>query len=328
MKALAVFSAPVVAVLAMVFAVVVVMAPVRTSPAAAAAPAPCTPQASDAIDGVHLDRSQWSVARTVIEVGKSLGVQPRGWVVALAAGMQESGLRPLPYGDRDSIGVFQQRAAWGTVAQRMDPTSSARMFFTGGHGGQRGLLDVPGWQSMSVTRAAQAVQVSAYPEAYAKWEPLAVAIVEQIADVDASCQPTGDWVFPLEDAHFVLTAGFGECGGHWSHCHTGQDFAVPTGTPVVTAGAGTVTFAGWAGAYGNTVRVLHARGVATWYCHLSRITAHDGALIKAGELVGLSGSTGNTTGPHLHLEVRTGASLSLSGRPIDPMPWLRSHHLL
>jgi len=202
------------------------------------------------------------------------------------------------------------------------------MFFTGGHAGQRGLLDIPAWQRMPVTQAAQAVQVSAYPDAYAKWESLAVAIVEEIAHVDASCQPTGDWVFPLDQAHYALTAGFGECGAHWAHCHTGQDFAVPTGTPVVAAGAGTVTFAGWAGPYGNSVHVLHADGIATWYCHLNRINTHRGASVEASQLIGLSGSTGNTTGPHLHFEVRTHASMTSSGAPIDPMPWLRAHHVL
>jgi murein DD-endopeptidase MepM/ murein hydrolase activator NlpD len=328
-KALAVFSAPVLAVVLVLFAVVVVMAPVKPSPVIAAAASTCVPEAGGSgADEVRLDREQWQVARDVIGVGKGLGVAPRGWVVALAAGMQESGLRPLPYGDRDSLGVFQQRAAWGNAAQRLNPVSAARMFFTGGHGGQRGLLDIAAWQSMPVTKAAQAVQVSAYPDAYAKWESLAVRIVEQLAHVDGSCQPTGDWVFPLGRAGYVLTAGFGECGGHWSHCHTGQDFAVPTGTPVVTAGAGTVTYAGWAGAYGNAVHVLHADGIATWYCHLSRIRTRRGAGVGAGDLIGLSGSTGNTTGPHLHFEVRTNATTSADGAPIDPLPWLHSHHVL
>jgi murein DD-endopeptidase MepM/ murein hydrolase activator NlpD len=326
-KAVGVFAAPLVAVLALVFAVVVVLAPVQPSPVLAAAASTCVPQAPE-LSGVHLDHQQWQVARDVIEVGKSLEVEPRGWVVALAAGMQESGLRPLPYGDRDSLGVFQQRTSWGTAAQRLNPVIAARMFFTGGHGGQRGLLDIPGWQQMPVTEAAQAVQVSAYPDAYAKWEPLAVAIIDQVAHVDASCQPAGPWVFPLGDAHYVLTAGFGECGQRWAHCHTGQDFAVPTGTPVVGAGAGTVTFAGWAGPYGNAIHILHPGGVATWYCHLSRLRTRRGAVVGAGEVVGLSGSTGNTTGPHLHFEVRTGATTTTSGAPIDPLPWLHAHKLL
>ena len=138
----------------------------------------------------------------------------------------------------------------------------------------------------------------------------------------------GEWVFPLGRAHYVLTAGFGECRSHWSHCHTGQDFAIPTGTPVVAAGAGRVVFAGWAGPYGNAVHVLHSGGIATWYCHLSRIDTQRGVALNAGDLVGLSGSTGNTTGPHLHLEVRTGASTTTEGSPVDPMPWLRAHQVL
>jgi len=327
-KALVLFTAPLVAVLALIFGVAVVLAPVEPSPAIAAAASICQPEPSQATSDLHLDRQQWQVAGDIVAVGKSLSVDPRGWVVALAAGMQESGLRPLPYGDRDSLGVFQQRTAWGSVAQRMDPASAARMFFTGGHGGQRGLLDIPGWQHLTVTHAAQAVQVSAYPDAYAKWEPVAVTIVESLAHVDASCQPAGAWVFPLGRSHYVLTAGFGDCGAHWSHCHTGQDFAVPTGTPVVSTGTGRVVFAGWAGPYGNAVHVLHARSVATWYCHLSRIDAHQGEAVNAGQLLGLSGSTGNTTGPHLHIEVRTGASRTSTGVPVDPLPWLRAHDVL
>ncbi|MGY2876372.1 murein DD-endopeptidase MepM/ murein hydrolase activator NlpD [Marmoricola sp. URHA0025 HA25] len=347
MKLLALFSAPGFAVLALLFGVVVVLAPVAPdspAPALDLIAAGCVPQPPDAVSGAGLDVEQWAVARTVIEVGKSLDVSPRGWVVALAAGMQESGLRPLRYGDRDSLGVFQQRAVWGTVAERVDPASAARMFYTGGHSGQRGLLDIPGWEHLSVTVAAQAVQVSAYPDAYAKWEPLAISIVATLTGADGSCHPGDDnptdtsaapngqgggaWVLPVGHAHYVLTAGFGECGSRWAHCHTGQDFAVPTGTPIMVAADGVVTFAGWAGPYGNAVHVLHAGGIATWYAHLSQIRTHTGAHVTAGQVLGLSGSTGNTTGPHLHLEVRTHASTSTSGTPIDPMPWLHAHHVL
>jgi hypothetical protein len=209
MKALALFSTPLVAVLAMLFGVVVVLAPVRPSPALTFAASDCAPVATGGATGIQLDNEQRSVAHTIIEVGESLHVSSRGWVVALAAGMQESGLHPLRYGDRDSLGVFQQRAAWGSAAERLDPRTSARMFFTGGRGGQRGLLDVPGWEQMPVTEAAQAVQVSAYPDAYAKWEQLAGQLVKSLANVDTSCTPNGEWVFPLGRAHYVLTAGFG-----------------------------------------------------------------------------------------------------------------------
>jgi hypothetical protein len=90
--------------------------------------------------------------------------------------MQESSLQNLNYGDRDSLGLFQQRpsAGWGTPAQLTTTTYASKLFFGGpsnpNRGITNGLLDIPGWQSMTVTQAAQAVQKSAYPDAYAKWE--------------------------------------------------------------------------------------------------------------------------------------------------------------
>ena len=328
MKALGLFGLLLIAALSLILGVVVVLAPDSGGPPSPVFATGCLPQTPAAVGDVHLDRQQQRTVRTITSVGRALRVPQRGWVIALAAGMQESGLRALPYGDRDSLGVFQQRTAWGPVAQRMSPRAAAHMFFVGGHAGQRGLLGVPGWQQLSVAAAAQAVQVSAYPDAYAKWEPLAVRLVRDIAHVTSGCAQPGGWVFPLGNAADVPTAGFGSCGSLWSHCHTGQDFAVPTGTPVQAAGNGQVTFAGWAGAYGNLVEVLHEGGRATWYAHLSRLETHHGAQVHAGELIGLSGATGNTTGPHLHLEVRLHASASSTGSPVDPLPWLHAHHLL
>jgi hypothetical protein len=125
-------------------------------------------------------------ARVIISVGRSLGVPDYGIVIALAAAEQESGLQNLSYGDRDSVGLFQQRpsAGWGTIAQLTTPSYAAALFYGGPHnpnkGKTRGLLDIPGWQSMTVTQAAQAVQVSAAPNAYAKWEAPARALLAQL----------------------------------------------------------------------------------------------------------------------------------------------------
>lgn len=142
-------------------------------------------------DTAELDAEQLDNARTIIAVGQRLGVPVYGWVVALATALQESSLRNLHYGDRDSLGLFQQRAAWGSVAERTNPEIATTMFFTGGRGGQPGLLDIPGWEQMSVTDAAQAVQRSAYPNAYADDEPLARALVAQYGGTDP-----GDCGFP------------------------------------------------------------------------------------------------------------------------------------
>src|SRR5262249_11253859 len=111
-------------------------------------------------------------AAIIVRVGQQMQVPPRGWVIAIATALQESGLRNLPNlgasNDHDSVGLFQQRPSqgWGTVAQIMDPEYASRKFY-------EHLLNVPGWQTMALTDAAQAVQRSAFPNAYAKHESLA-----------------------------------------------------------------------------------------------------------------------------------------------------------
>ena len=125
-------------------------------------------------------------AQTIVSVGRGAGVNHAGLVVALAAAAQESGLRNVDYGDRDSLGLFQQRpsAGWGTPEQIMDPVRASRAFFGGASNPNpnmtRGLLDIAGWESMTVTQAAQAVQISAYPDYYGKWETSARAWISEL----------------------------------------------------------------------------------------------------------------------------------------------------
>jgi N-acetylmuramoyl-L-alanine amidase len=123
-----------------------------------------------------LNDEQEGNAKTIISVGRSLGVSDYGIIIALATAMQESSMRNLNYGHLDSVGLFQQRpsSGWGSVSQLTKPEYAAKLFYGGpsnpNKGKTRGLLDIAGWQSMSVTKAAQSVQISAYPNAYAKWE--------------------------------------------------------------------------------------------------------------------------------------------------------------
>ena len=123
-------------------------------------------------DPNSLNPTQRQQAGTVIGVGKGMNVPPRGWVVALATAMQESNLGTAGMTqavDHDSLGLFQQRpsAGWGTPAQVKDPAYASTQFYT--H-----LLAIPGWQQMPVTEAAQTVQRSAFPSAYAKWQGLSL----------------------------------------------------------------------------------------------------------------------------------------------------------
>lgn len=130
-----------------------------------------------------LDAEQAHNAARIIAIGDAIGVPERGIEIALAAAMVESNLRNLSHGDRDSIGLFQQRAStgWGTPEQIADPEHSIRAFFLGVTGPDGptalGLLDLGDWESLPFTDAAQAVQLSAYPLRYGAWELQAKAWV-------------------------------------------------------------------------------------------------------------------------------------------------------
>jgi cell wall-associated NlpC family hydrolase len=123
---------------------------------------------------------QISNAKIIIQVGRQLGATDRDITIALMAGWQESGLRNVNYGDRDSVGVFQQRGGWGPRADRLDPVKSARMFFLGGAQGQRGLLDFQNRNSYGLGQAAQKVQVSAHPAGYDKWEDESSELLKEL----------------------------------------------------------------------------------------------------------------------------------------------------
>ena len=126
------------------------------------------------------DAEQTQNAQTIVAVGRKLGASDRDIQIALMAGLQESGLKNINYGDAagpDSLGILQQRAPWGAAADRMNPAKAAAMFFQGGQGGQRGLFAFGNRDQMSLTQAAQAVQVSAFPNAYAKWAGAAQALL-------------------------------------------------------------------------------------------------------------------------------------------------------
>ncbi|MFD9403046.1 C40 family peptidase [Streptomyces sp. NPDC060011] len=127
------------------------------------------------VPGLDDPAEQVPNAKTIQATGVAMNIPARGQIVALATALQESGLRNLTYGDRDSLGLFQQRPSqgWGTANEILDPVYASTKFY-------EALEKVSGWQSLSVTQAAQAVQKSGFPEAYAKWEPLATALQQAI----------------------------------------------------------------------------------------------------------------------------------------------------
>ncbi len=128
------------------------------------------------------------------------------------------------------------------------------------------------------------------------------------------------WVLPVSGYH--LTARFGQSSGLWSSTHTGLDFAADEGTEIHSIGPGAVQSTESDGAYGNKTVVKLDDGTVLWYCHQNEFGVKPGQRVQPGDLIGYVGSTGNVTGPHLHLEVHPGG-----GDPIDPEMWLPQHHL-
>ncbi|WP_435839020.1 transglycosylase family protein [Streptodolium elevatio] len=115
---------------------------------------------------------------------------------------------------------------------------------------------------------------------------------------------------------------YGNSGSLWSNGHTGEDFSAASGTSVKAVTSGTVVKSGWGGAYGNEVVIKHADGKYSQYGHLSSSSVSVGQQVSTGQQIGLSGSTGNSTGPHLHFEIRTTPNY---GSDINPLAYLRAH---
>ena len=446
-----------------------------------------------------LDEKQRAIAGTIILVGQHRGIDVNGIISALITGYQESkytvyandgaggDLAPEQYGierslalphdavgtDHGSLGVFQQQWPWwGTLAELMDPQTSAEKFYAA-------LVEkVPNYPDLDPGDVAQTVQVSAYPDAYHQWEPLARQLLGHAGELGGQittssgpgggpasatgvsnlcgpgaamdCAPTGldvergltpdalrvvrcvderfgrhtylgvgerssnptsdhptgravdimvdrwntrlgnvegwriarwvqdnaaglgvtyvifdaqiwsteradegwrtyqhpsgagdptamhrdhvhvsvagnsagqpelkgRWQPPMRPGSYSVTATFGACSSLWSSCHTGIDLAAPTGTTVYAAHAGRVTTVGYDGdGYGNYT-VISVENVDVYYAHQTTIDVRAGEIVAAGQPLGTVGATGNTTGPHLHYEIR------VDDQAVDPDPYM------
>lgn len=298
-------------------------------------------------DPGELSPEQVANAATVVEVGKQQGVSPRGWVIAMATALQESKLKNLTHrgaaNDHDSVGIFQQRPSqgWGTERQILLPVYSATKFY-------RKLLAVSDWQRMQLTEAAQAVQRSAFPGAYAKWEPLAAHLVLQVAGAKPAASATGSSAAPDAMTALRSCAAPGEISGSgWTVPlrgsvssgfrapnrpeHQGVDVLAPRGSTIRAAGPGTVTVSVCNASSGTCdvdgglavkgcgwyVELDHGGGAVTRYCHMvAQPAVTVGQQVAAGDPLGGVGSSGNSTGPHLHFETRIG------GEAVDPTAFL------
>ncbi|MCX4987220.1 LysM peptidoglycan-binding domain-containing M23 family metallopeptidase [Streptomyces sp. NBC_00568] len=151
--------------------------------------------------------------------------------------------------------------------------------------------------------------------------PAAKAEKATTATNAASASSSSGYTLPVDGA--TLGTSYKLAGSMWSSgYHTGVDFVVPTGTTIKSIAAGTVVSAGWGGAYGNQVVIQHADGRYSQYAHMSSLSVSAGQTVTEGQQIGLSGATGNVTGPHLHFEVRTTPDY---GSDVDPVAYLRAH---
>ena len=296
-------------------------------------------------------------AAIIINVGKQLKLPPRAWVIAVATSMQESNLKNLGHlgkrNDHDSLGLFQQRpsSGWGSPAQVTDPAYAATKFYTK-------LRKVRNWDDLPLTRAAQRVQISAYPGAYAKHEPIATQIVNSLADgaanavgssVDMVCPELGEisaagWTSPLaasgkglkRSQRMVVGSGFRTAS---RPRHNGVDLIIGKGNPVRSVASGVVsrikcdeTFRGrkdcdrdgypGKGGCGWMLEIRHPGNIMTRYCHLiQRPQLQVGDEVAAGQVVAVSGNSGNSSGPHLHFEVHLNNDRS-SASAVDPVRFM------
>ncbi|MGA5250856.1 M23 family metallopeptidase [Streptomyces pseudogriseolus] len=174
----------------------------------------------------------------------------------------------------------------------------------------------------SAPAASAPAQAAAKAEA-AKTQAVKASAVKKATQ--AAKKSTPSWVSPVKN--YTLSASFAQNGGMWAHKHSGQDYAVPTGTPVMAAHGGTVVKAGGNGAgdgpaYGNAIVIKHGNKTYSQYAHLSSVNVKVGQVVKTGQKIALSGNTGNSSGPHLHFEIRTTPNY---GSAVNPATFLRAH---
>lgn len=222
------------------------------------------------VDG--FDQEQLANAQTIVEAGKKVGATDRDIQIAIMVGLVESNLHNVTYGDRDSVGVFQQRDDWGSSEDRLNVAKSAEMFFLGGQDGQQGLLDIPDREKRGMGELAQDVQVSAFPDRYAEREAEASQILGSVSGTETAGSykgkdPYGLTQFDGETVDYLTAAALDaakkEFGGDFgimqgSHSH---DVAASGNTH---AGGGVVDLSVSNGDWEGAVAALRKIGFAAW----------------------------------------------------------------
>jgi hypothetical protein len=288
---------------------------------------------------VTLSEVQLGNAQKIIGFASKInGITEDAIIISLMAAMTESALMnyansnvPASLGfphdavgsDHDSVGFWQMRQHWGTIAELMDIEYQTKAFFGGPEGpnggSPRGLFDIPGWDTMPKGEAAQAVEVSAFPDRYAANEPLARALLKRLGDgltfCDGGTGIAGEAGHPLGDPKYLVVSGYGpRVPGAGSSNHKGIDFGAGCDTPIYAIADGKVVSAGLSGGWGNAVVIDHGGGLETRSAHMpyGGNWAQAGSMVKKGDQIGTVGTTGNSSGCHLHFETM------MNGEYVDP----------
>jgi murein DD-endopeptidase MepM/ murein hydrolase activator NlpD len=178
-------------------------------------------------------------------------------------------------------------------------------------------------ESRAESRAESKAESKAASKSKAASDSVSDSSAQSSSGDSASASQAGSSGFTAPVDGATVTTSYRMTGAMWSSgYHTGVDFAASSGTTVKAVGAGTVVSAGWGGAYGNEVVIQHSDGNYSQYAHLSSLAVSAGQSVSGGQQIGLSGSTGNSSGPHLHFEIRTGPSY---GSDVDPLAYLRQY---
>ncbi len=280
-------------------------------------------EAAGSVAGYKGEQLENAVA--IMNAATTLGLGVRGQQIGVMTAMEESTLRNLSYGDNavnpdgsiaDSIGLFQQQGSWGTVAERMEPSTAARLFY-------ERMVAVEGWESMEPQDVAHTVQVNDHAWRYGEHWDDAVEVVSALTGIGkCNTMPVGEggWTLP---STANVTSQYGwrvdPINGQ-SKLHAGTDFSGGCGTPIFAAAAGEVTrvftdiYGGW------IIEIDHGGGIITWSVHsyANGIAVKSGDQVAAGQQIAVEGSSGHSTGCHLHFE------LHVDGDPVDALQFLQS----
>ena len=217
-----------------------------------------------------------------------------------------------------SVNINSDAAEGTTATDSTRLTIEARTPAESGDVGEPSRGSDRGDTLQQVSRGVDRATLQQQAELQAEQRMQALADLANRVQARAEELASDQWVLPV--AGYSISATFGESSYLWSTVHTGLDFAAAEGTPIVSVAQGTVTSTAYDGAYGNKTVVTLDDGTEIWYCHQSSQSVSEGDVVAPGQTIGYVGATGNTTGAHLHLEVRPGG-----GDPVDPYAALVEH---